>query len=175
MGQVAWVHEVDVTDWDQQVKAFEAAIAEFGRIDYVYPIAGIGERVWTPNRPNATGFTKPDLAVLDADVIGVLYTVSLALQQFRRQEPSKRGFRGKSKRASILTDSKDARLMLAVSSRMRGLGMWVLLCSHAAHIHSRKTVSNGNLRMTRTTDLSPAPSLVSPAHLANICRKKRSL
>jgi hypothetical protein len=43
-GKVVWVETVNVTDWDEQVKAFEAAISEFGRIDYVYPIAGIGVR-----------------------------------------------------------------------------------------------------------------------------------
>ena len=37
---VALVGEVNVTDWDQQASCFEAAVKEFGRIDYVYPIAG---------------------------------------------------------------------------------------------------------------------------------------
>ena len=97
MGQVAWVAQVNVMDWDQQVKAFESAVKEFGRVDYVYPIAGIGERAWTPPNKNSSGFTKPDLSVIEADLIGVLYTVSLAVQQFRRQEKDSNGFRGKSK------------------------------------------------------------------------------
>lgn len=55
----------------------------------------MGERVWTPNQPAMTsGFEKPDLTVIDLDLTGVMYTVSLAVQQFRRQEP-KNGFRGK--------------------------------------------------------------------------------
>lgn len=89
--------EVDVTDWESQAACFEKALAESGgRIDYVYPIAGIGERVWLPNDPSKkSGFVKPDFAVLDADLNGVLYTVALALQQFRRQEPDSNGFRGK--------------------------------------------------------------------------------
>lgn len=41
-----------------------------------------------------SGFEKPDLTVIDLDLTGVMYTVSLAVQQFRRQEP-KNGFRGK--------------------------------------------------------------------------------
>src|SRR5277367_1506206 len=90
------VGSVDVTDWNQQAETFSQAVAEFGHIDYVYPIAGVGERTWTPNYPNATGFKKPDLTVLDIDLYGPLYTISLALQQFRRQEPGKIGFRGKS-------------------------------------------------------------------------------
>ena len=101
MGKVAWVESVDVVDWDQQVKAFEAAVSEFGRIDYVYPIAGIGERPWTPHHKGPKdAFVKPDLTVVDIDVKGVLYSVSLALQQFRRQEPDKNGFRGKGNAAS---------------------------------------------------------------------------
>ena len=90
--------EVDVADWDSQRSAFEAAIAAFnGRIDYVFPIAGIGERRSFPNRPKSTGFEKPDLSVIEVDEIGVLYTVSLAVQHFRRQGFNKYGYRGKSK------------------------------------------------------------------------------
>jgi len=96
MGHVASVGQLDVTQWDQQEKAFSAAVKEFGRVDYVYPIAGIGERPWTPHgSEKSVSFQKPDLSVLDADLTGVLYTVSLAVQQFRRQEANKDGFRGK--------------------------------------------------------------------------------
>jgi NAD(P)-dependent dehydrogenase (short-subunit alcohol dehydrogenase family) len=95
-GRVAWAVDVDVADWESQLKGFEAAVKELSRIDYVYPIAGIGERSWLPNRPDATGFTKPDLTVMDVDANGVLYTAGLAIQQFRRQQPNKHGYRGKS-------------------------------------------------------------------------------
>lgn len=93
---VANCAHVDVANWNSQAKAFSQAVADFGRIDYVYPIAGIGERPWIPNDPGATGFEMPDLSVLDIDLTGVMYTVGLAVQQFRRQEPGKNGFRGKS-------------------------------------------------------------------------------
>lgn len=85
---------MDVSDWDSQRKAFETAEAPFGRIDYVFPIAGIGERRSFPNRPKSTGYEKPDLKVLEVDAIGVLYTISLAMQHFRRQEVDRFGFRG---------------------------------------------------------------------------------
>jgi NAD(P)-dependent dehydrogenase (short-subunit alcohol dehydrogenase family) len=95
-GKVAVVEAVNVTDWNEQVKAFEAAVSEFGRIDYVYPIAGIGERPWIPPHTDPmSGFVQPDLSVADVDMRGVLYTCSFALQQFRRQESDKNGFRGK--------------------------------------------------------------------------------
>ena len=58
---------------------------------------GISERKWTPHQEGGgKGFVKPDLSVLDIDLTGVFYTVSLAVQQFRRQEPDQNGFRGKS-------------------------------------------------------------------------------
>ena len=95
--QIAHSATIDTADWNSQAKAFAQAVAQFGRIDYVYPIAGIGERVWTPNDPTqSSGFEKPDLTVLDVDLTGVLYTVSLAVQQFRRQEVGQNGTRGKS-------------------------------------------------------------------------------
>lgn len=61
-----------------------------GKIDFVAPIAGIGERKWLPF-PSETQsmkegeFMKPDLGTVDVDLTGVLYTIALAVQQFRRQ------------------------------------------------------------------------------------------
>lgn len=54
---------VDVADWEQLVKAFDQAIAAFGKLDYVYPIAGIGERKWMSNYPDSHGWEAPDLSV----------------------------------------------------------------------------------------------------------------
>ena len=90
--------ECDVADWESQKRAFETAIDTFpsGRIDYVFPIAGIGERRSFPNRPTSKEFEKPDLSVVEVDEIGVIYTVSLAVQHFRRLEVKGDGFRGKS-------------------------------------------------------------------------------
>ena len=77
--------------------AFEKAIEVFdGRIDYVFPIAGIAERRSFPNRPNSTGFEKPDLSVLEVDEVGVIYTAWLGVQHFRRREKNQYGFKGKS-------------------------------------------------------------------------------
>jgi NAD(P)-dependent dehydrogenase (short-subunit alcohol dehydrogenase family) len=88
--------QLDVRDWNQQAKVFGQAIhALGGRIDYVYSIAGINERRWIDNNPSAEGFQAPDLSVLDVDVTGLMYTVSLAVQQFRRQDKDSNGFRGK--------------------------------------------------------------------------------
>ena len=96
IGKGAIAVEVDAGDWDSQLAAFEKAIKEFGRLDYVFAIAGIGERKAIKNDPKATGFQKPDLTVIDIDLYGVLYTAFLAVQQMRRQEKDSSGYRGKS-------------------------------------------------------------------------------
>ncbi|KAJ4355648.1 uncharacterized protein N0V89_003668 [Didymosphaeria variabile] len=88
----------DVSSWDSQLSAFKQALQALkGRIDYVFPIAGIGERRWLPfAEESAEGdFVKPNLQTLEVDLTGVLYTVALAVQQFRRQEKDERGWKGK--------------------------------------------------------------------------------
>lgn len=102
LGKGAISVQVNAADWDSQASAFEKAVDAFGRIDYVYPIAGIGERKAIKNDPSATGFEKPDLAVVDVDLTGVLYTAFLAIQQMRRQDKDSSGYRGKSQASELI-------------------------------------------------------------------------
>lgn len=111
LGPLVTAHELDVTSWSSQVSAFSAAVQQSGgRIDYVYAIAGVGERAWLPalnasGPPTAattsrdeksTEYAKPDLTTLDVDLTGLLYTIGLAVQQFRRQTPDPvTGYRGR--------------------------------------------------------------------------------
>ncbi|GAB1741889.1 hypothetical protein NU219Hw_g7295t1 [Hortaea werneckii] len=96
LGPQVIAYEVDAASWDSQTKVFQQALEHLGgRVDFVCPIAGIGERRSIPNDPTSKGFIKPDLACLDVDLYGVTYTVSLAVQQMRRQEKDEEGFRGK--------------------------------------------------------------------------------
>ncbi|KAI7155318.1 hypothetical protein KC349_g7076 [Hortaea werneckii] len=96
LGPQVHAYEVDAASWDSQAKAFQQALEDLGgRVDFVCPIAGIGERRSIPNDPTSKGFVKPDLACLDVDLYGVTYTVSLAVQQMRRQERDEEGIRGK--------------------------------------------------------------------------------
>ena len=96
-GGEATAVECDVVNWDSQKKAFEQALKEFGgRIDYVFAIAGIGERKAIRHAPKDPGFQKPDLSVIDVDLNGVLYTAFLAIQQMRRQDKDETGKRGRS-------------------------------------------------------------------------------
>jgi len=90
--------ETDVRSWQSQVAAFQRAIDAFGRIDVVIVNAGIGERAFVVNDGGkGTGFVEPDMSVLEVDLQGFMYTVSLAVQQMRRQDVGEDGFRGKSK------------------------------------------------------------------------------
>jgi NAD(P)-dependent dehydrogenase (short-subunit alcohol dehydrogenase family) len=87
--------QCDTTSWDSQLSAFQAALVALGgRIDFVAPIAGIGEKKWLPSfeemRRRGPGgeFVQPDLGVIDVDLTGVLYTIALAVQQFQSQDPA---------------------------------------------------------------------------------------
>lgn len=100
-GSKAFAVEFNATDWDSQVGAFQKAVDTFGHLDYVFPIAGIGERKAIKNDPNDKGWQKPDLTVLDVDLVGVMYTAYLAIQQMRRQEKGSDGIRGRSEFASF--------------------------------------------------------------------------
>ena len=102
--QAAWAIQVDVSDWESQRKGFEEAVKELVRIDYVFPIAGITELPWLPgDLSTRTGtFEKPNLKVFEVNANGAIYSLALAISQFRRQQPNKRGFRGKSKRLYLL-------------------------------------------------------------------------
>jgi NAD(P)-dependent dehydrogenase (short-subunit alcohol dehydrogenase family) len=89
----------DTTSWESQVDAFKSALGLLGgRIGFVAPVAGIAERRWIPidsdkGETAAEEFTKPDSSVMDVNLTGVLYTVALAVQHFRRQETG--GIRGR--------------------------------------------------------------------------------
>ncbi|KAJ4389503.1 hypothetical protein N0V93_006973 [Gnomoniopsis smithogilvyi] len=89
-------YQVDVSNWESQRQAFTKAVEDLGRIDLVFPIAGIGEnRSWLPKDPHSTEFTKPDLTIIDVNLTGFLYTSSIAIQQMRKQAVDEYGFRGK--------------------------------------------------------------------------------
>ncbi|KAH8703862.1 short chain dehydrogenase reductase [Talaromyces proteolyticus] len=78
----------DVRSWDDQVLVFEAAIknSPFHSCDIVIANAGIVGvddlyKLEDPNSPPV----KPDLRIIDINLIGLSYTAKLALHYFRRQ------------------------------------------------------------------------------------------
>ncbi|KAL1796652.1 hypothetical protein ACET3X_005192 [Alternaria dauci] len=89
---VVYYGTCDTSNWESQLAVFQTALKDLGgRITCVFPIAGIGEKKWLPypyesSKEPADSFTKPDLSVIDVDLTGVLYTIALAGQHFRRQD-----------------------------------------------------------------------------------------
>ena len=145
-GQVAIAVQIDVADWESQKKGFEAGIQAFGRIDYVFPVAGITERPWIPFEPSSNGFVKPDLAVLDVNATGALYTCALAVQHFQTQKPNKYNFRGKGKSIhpgpfSSMPTIETAADLESCHSDYSSLRLWLLLHPQFTYLHSFQTVS----------------------------------
>lgn len=131
--------KVDVASWESQVSAFEDALKDLGgRIDYVFPIAGVGEKPSIINDPSKkSGFEKPALVPIEVNLTGVIYTLSLAVQQFRRQEVDGNGFRGKS-------ESWERRFkmmhMLTNGSRYHGFHLRSLLRAYPADLYGGEAV-----------------------------------
>ncbi|KAL6239503.1 hypothetical protein BDW75DRAFT_120469 [Aspergillus navahoensis] len=76
---------VDVSRWESQAAAFENVIAEQGRVDVVFANAGITEK--GSLLPEKDGkLTKPELATINVNFVGVLYSVKLALHYISKNE-----------------------------------------------------------------------------------------
>jgi len=88
LGENAQFIKCDVTNWDQQVEAFEVAMKNSPQksCDIVIANAGIlgHDGVFTLQDP-AGSPEKPDLQTINTNLIGVLYTAKLAIHYFRRQ------------------------------------------------------------------------------------------
>lgn len=159
-----------MSDWDSQRSAFEQAIDVLdGRIDYVLPIAGIGERRSFPNKPDATTFEKPDLKVVEVDEIGVIYSVSLAVQHLRQVGKGKRGVKGRSKTACH--QSEEYRNLLTSSrSPRRSVRLRLLHPHHNPALHRRQAVSIASSPYpsptTKSNHHATAPSWASSAPTA---------
>ncbi|KAJ5811452.1 hypothetical protein N7474_007753 [Penicillium riverlandense] len=80
----------NITSWDDQVEMFEAAIANSPHksCDIVIANAGIsrasGDDLWPLDDPNAPP-VKPELNIVNVNLIGTMYTWKLAIHYFRKQ------------------------------------------------------------------------------------------
>ncbi|KAE8233125.1 hypothetical protein CF326_g1838 [Tilletia indica] len=91
LGGDVFTVKADVTNWEDQLAAFKAAEKHFGSISVVVANAGItdvemfyddaAEDVSLPKRPN--------LATIDVNIKGVVYTVRLALHFLRKGDLSR--------------------------------------------------------------------------------------
>ena len=137
----AWGGSIDVSDWDSQRAAFEAALDTFGgTIDWVLPIAGIGERPWLPRGSPCDGFQRPNLAVIDVDQNGVLYTAALAIQHFRWIREKNPDFRGKSPHKAHHWQT-DLAIQADYPSYHGCIGLRLLHSAIFSALYSGKTVS----------------------------------
>ncbi|ETN38997.1 uncharacterized protein HMPREF1541_07039 [Cyphellophora europaea CBS 101466] len=79
----------DTRSWDDQVRMFEAAVSKSPQksVDLVIANAGVGrgsgDPMMTLEDPN-TAPTKPSMHIIDINLIGVMYTLKLAIHYFRR-------------------------------------------------------------------------------------------
>ncbi|KAJ5657539.1 short chain dehydrogenase/reductase [Penicillium longicatenatum] len=72
--------ECDVSSWESQAAVFEKVFAQQGRIDFVFANAGITEKgSLLPQNEAENGPLKPDLATLNVNLVGVIYSVQLAI------------------------------------------------------------------------------------------------
>jgi NAD(P)-dependent dehydrogenase (short-subunit alcohol dehydrogenase family) len=67
--------QVDVSSWESQAAAFERVFAQQGRVDVVFANAGITEK--GSLLPEKDGkLTKPELATINVNFVGVVYSMS---------------------------------------------------------------------------------------------------
>lgn len=95
-GSSAFFQHVDVTKYDSQLSLFTAARTLVPRVDYVFVNAGVsddGMLLHPDNQPRGT-FVPPNIAVLDVNINGAVYSTTLAVQLLRDQEVVN-GCRGK--------------------------------------------------------------------------------
>ncbi|KAI1613928.1 glucose 1-dehydrogenase [Exophiala viscosa] len=94
MASATKFEKCDVTSWADQLAVFKSAISSSpsGKIDIVVANAGIGgeDPVFSTNVEEEDP-EEPRLKTLDVDLVGVLYTIKLALHYFRRQNALSKG------------------------------------------------------------------------------------
>ncbi|KAJ5983094.1 hypothetical protein N7481_005193 [Penicillium waksmanii] len=90
LGRNAQFVKCNITSWDDQVDMFEAAIknSPHKSCDIVIANAGIsrasGDDLWPLDDPNSPP-VKPELNIVNVNLIGTMYTWKLAVHYFRKQ------------------------------------------------------------------------------------------
>ncbi|GAB1202008.1 hypothetical protein APSETT445_000608 [Aspergillus pseudonomiae] len=82
--------ECDVSSWESQAAVFEKIYAEQGRIDIVFANAGITEKgsLLPAKQDGNEAPPKPNLATLNINLVGVIYTVHLAIHYMYKNATS---------------------------------------------------------------------------------------
>ncbi|KAF4463229.1 Short chain dehydrogenase reductase [Fusarium albosuccineum] len=83
----------DIQSWEQQLEAFKRTVEQYGRIDIVVANAGIAE-VDQLLREGDNELTKPALTTLNVNLVGLIYTVKLAVHYIKKNSEGYRNSRG---------------------------------------------------------------------------------
>ncbi|KAJ5825357.1 hypothetical protein N7474_002495 [Penicillium riverlandense] len=90
--------ECDVSSWDSQAAAFEKIHAQQGRIDIVFANAGITEKgsLLPSKNPDGArkGPVKPNLATLNVNLVGLIYSVQLGIHYISKNTASEGNSKG---------------------------------------------------------------------------------
>ncbi|KAJ6088546.1 hypothetical protein N7486_009807 [Penicillium sp. IBT 16267x] len=83
--------ECDVSSWESQAAVFEKIFTQHGRVDIVFANAGITEKgSLLPQDGAGNGPVKPNLATLNVNLIGVIYSVQLAIHYMSKNSSGNR-------------------------------------------------------------------------------------
>ncbi|KAF2017983.1 NAD(P)-binding protein [Aaosphaeria arxii CBS 175.79] len=80
--------KVDVRSWKEQSDLFKAAKEKFGKIHHVFANAGISPKVTLLEEDTDENgdLLPPKLDVIDVNLVGVMYTVKLAIHYIRQHD-----------------------------------------------------------------------------------------
>jgi NAD(P)-dependent dehydrogenase (short-subunit alcohol dehydrogenase family) len=78
--------KADVTSWKEQLDVFKAAEQKYGKIDHIFANAGIGKTMsLLDDGVDENGdLLPPTLNTININLIGVLYTVKLAIHYLKK-------------------------------------------------------------------------------------------
>jgi len=82
LGERAFFHKTDVSDWDDVATLFKETKERFGRVDYVAANAGVAD-LQSLYEKQAGEPKKPNLKTIDIDLNGQIYCLWLAAHYFR--------------------------------------------------------------------------------------------
>ncbi|CAG9986168.1 unnamed protein product [Clonostachys byssicola] len=83
LGDQAFFHKTDVSNWDDVASLYKKTIEKFGRIDYVAANAGVAD-FQSLYEKNEGEPQKPNLRTIDIDLNGQIYCLYLAAHYFRQ-------------------------------------------------------------------------------------------
>lgn len=85
LGEQAFFHKTDVSDWDDVASLFKKTVERFGGVDYVAANAGVADFQSLYEKHDGAP-EKPNLKTIDINLNGQIYCLWLAAHYFRRNK-----------------------------------------------------------------------------------------